>query len=494
MPDDHANRESIDVFRESYPYYLANEPQAPNADLAVTHKATGETVTRVAKADGAALDRAIAAAHEAAPAMAALPSWRRQEILQSFVDALTERHEELAQALCVEAGKPIKFARTEITRAVDTFRIAAEEAVRIGGEIQPLDISERATGYEGHVRRVPVGPCAFITPFNFPLNLAAHKMAPALAVGCPFILKPASSTPVSSILMAEILAEQDLPRGAFSVLPCGGRDAAPLVEDERIALLSFTGSPEVGWDLKARCGRKRIALELGGNAAVIVDEGTDLDYAVERIVLGAYYQSGQSCISVQRILAHESLLAALREKLVAAVKELKAGDPADEDTFLGPLITRDDADRVKAWIDDAVTAGAVLLAGGGQDGSFVEATLLEGAPHDADVNAKEVFGPVATLEGFRRFEDAVAVVNDSVYGLQAGVFTRDFGRIRHAERRIECGGVVIGDIPSMRVDAMPYGGVKGSGFGREGVRWAMEEMTEPRLTLINGSYFDREGP
>jgi len=481
------------VFRDTYPYYLANRPQAPNADLAVTHKVTGATVTRVAKADRAALDRAIAAAHAAAPAMAALPAWRRQQILQAFVDALTTRHEELAQALCVEAGKPIKDARTEVTRAIDTFRIAAEEAVRLGGVIQPLDISERATGYEGHIRRVPVGPCAFITPFNFPLNLAAHKMAPALAVGCPFILKPASTTPVSSILMAEILAEQDLPPGAFSVLPCGGRDAAPLVEDERLALLSFTGSPEVGWDLKARCGRKKIALELGGNAAVVVDEGTDLDYAVPRIVLGAYYQSGQSCISVQRILAHASLYDALRDRLAAAVRELKTGDPADESTFLGPLITRDDADRVKAWIDAAVSAGATVLAGGGQDGPFVEATLLEGAPRDADVNAKEVFGPVATLERFQRFDDAVRTVNASAYGLQAGVFTRDFGRIRHAERHIECGGVVIGDIPSMRVDAMPYGGVKGSGFGREGVRWAMEEMTEPRLTLINGAYFDREG-
>lgn len=480
------------MFRESYPYYLANEPHAPNADLAVRHKVTGETVTRVALADRAALDRAIAAAHAAAPAMAALPSWRRQRILQSFVDALTARHEELAQALCVEAGKPIRDARTEVTRAIDTFRIAAEEAVRLGGEIQPLDISERATGYEGHIRRVPVGPCAFITPFNFPLNLAAHKMAPALAVGCPFILKPASSTPVSSLLMAEILAGQDLPPGAFSVLPCAGRDASPLVEDERIALLSFTGSPAVGWDLKARCGRKRIALELGGNAAVVVDEGTDLEYAVPRIVLGAFYQSGQSCISVQRILAHASLVDALRDRLVKAAAELRSGDPADESTFLGPLISEGDAERVKGWIDDAVDAGATLLCGGARNGPFVEATLLEDVPRGSAVSCREVFGPVAVLETFTRFEDAVAAVNDSDFGLQAGVFTRDLGRIRHAERRIECGGVVIGDIPSMRVDAMPYGGVKGSGFGREGVRWAIDEMTEPRLTLINGNYFDRE--
>jgi len=481
------------VFRETYPYYLANEPHAPNADLEVRHKVTDEVVTRVAVADRGALDRAIAAAAAAAPAMRAMPAWRRQQVLQSFVDALTVRHEELAAALCVEAGKPIGDARVEVTRAIDTFRIAAEETVRIGGEIQPLDISERNTGYEGHIRRVPVGPCAFITPFNFPLNLAAHKMAPALATGCPFILKPASTTPVSSILMAEILAEQDLPAGAFSVLPCAGRDAAPLVEDERLALLSFTGSPEVGWHLKAACGRKKIALELGGDAAVIVDEGTDLHVAVPRIVLGAFYQSGQSCISVQRIFAHASLIDELRERLVHAAGKLRSGDPADETTFLGPLITRAEAERVKSWIDGAVADGATLLCGGGRDGSFIEATLLEGVPRSCELGCREVFGPVAVLAPFDTFEQAVEMVNASGYGLQAGVFTRDYARIRHAEREIECGGVVIGDIPSMRVDAMPYGGVKGSGFGREGVRWAMEEMTEPKLTLINGKAFEIGG-
>ncbi len=480
------------MFREQYPLWLANAPQQPNADLAVEHKVTGETVTRVAVADAAAIDRAVAAAHDAAPEMAALPAWRRQQVLQSFVDALTERHEELAQALCVEAGKPVNDARVEVTRAIDTFRIAAEEAVRIGGEIMPLDISERATGYEGHIRRVPVGPCAFITPFNFPLNLAAHKMAPALAVGCPFILKPASSTPVSSLLMGEILAEQGLPAGAFSILPCRGADATPLVEDDRIALLSFTGSPEVGWGLKARCGRKRIALELGGNAACIVDAGSDLDYVVPRLVLGAFYQSGQSCISVQRIIAHASLHDELRERLVAAASELKTGDPADEATFLGPLITRADAERVEAWIAAAVEGGARLLCGGERDGSFVAAAVLEDAPRDAEVYASEVFGPVATLERYEDFADAVDRVNDSRFGLQCGVFTRDLGRARYAFAHCEVGGVVIGDIPSMRVDSMPYGGVKHSGFGREGVRFAMEEMTEPRLMLINGAYFDRE--
>jgi acyl-CoA reductase-like NAD-dependent aldehyde dehydrogenase len=480
------------MFRDTYPCYLAGRPVTTDNELSVCNKVTGDEVTRVSLADAKILDQAVAAATDAAPAMAALPAWRRQEILMSFVTALTDRHEELAQALCMEAGKPIRDARVEVTRAVDTFRIAAEEAVRIYGEIMPLDISSRATGYEAQIKRFPVGPCAFITPFNFPLNLAAHKMAPALAVGCPFILKPASSTPVSSILMGEILAAQDLPAGAFSILPCRGVDASQLVEDDRIELLSFTGSPEVGWNLKSRCGRKKISLELGGNAACVVDRDSDLDYVVPRLVLGAFYQSGQSCISVQRIIVHQGLHAELRDRLSAACSELKSGDPAAEDTFLGPLITQGDAVRVKSWIDEAVESGARLICGGKQDGSFVEATVLESVPRDADVYASEVFGPVATLETFTDFKDAVDRVNDSRYGLQAGIFTRDMGRARYAFNHIHAGGVVIGDIPSMRVDNMPYGGVKHSGFGREGLRFAIEEMTERKLMVINDNYLQMD--
>jgi len=480
-------------FRPEYPYYLAGEPVQANADLAVRDKTTGETVTRVAVADAAALDAAIAAAAEAAPAMAALPSYRRRDILMAFVEALTANHEELAGALCVEAGKPIRDARVEVTRAIDTFRIAAEEAVRIDGEIMPLDIGERAVGYEAEIRRFPIGPCAFITPFNFPLNLAAHKMAPALAVGCPFVLKPASHTPVSSILMGEVLAGLDLPAGAFSILPCRGADAEPLVVDPRLKLISFTGSPEVGWGLKAKAGRKRVALELGGNAACVVDYDSDLDYVVPRLVSGAFYQSGQSCISVQRIIAHEAIYGELRDRLAAACAELKSGDPRDEDTFLGPLITEDDAERVAAWIAEAVDGGAKVLCGGRRDGPFHDATLLEDVPRDAVIYRREVFGPVATLESFVDFEDAIERVNDSDFGLQAGVFTRDIGKVRLALRSCEVGGVVAGDIPSMRVDSMPYGGVKASGFGREGVRWAMHEMTEERLLVINDNYFARTG-
>ncbi len=476
------------MFRDRYDIWLAGRPVPGDGDLAVRHKVTGEVVTRVGTAGPATLEAAIAAAAAAAPAMRKQPAWRRQQTLLSFVAALTARAEELARVLCVEAGKPIRDARVEVSRAVDTFRIAAEESVRLDGEIMPLDISPRATGYEAHLRRVPVGPCAFVTPFNFPLNLAAHKMAPALAVGCPFILKPASATPVSSLLLGEILAAQDLPPGAFSVLPCAGRDAAPLVEDERIALLSFTGSPEVGWDLKRRCGRKKIALELGGNAACVVDAGSELDYVVPRLVMGAFYQSGQSCISVQRIIAHASLYDELRDRLAAAARELVMGDPLDEATFLGPLISEDDAIRVAAWIDEAVAAGARLICGGGRHGPFVPATLLEDVPRDLPISCREVFGPVAVLERFDDFADAVARVNDSAYGLQAGVFTRDLGRARFAAEACEVGGVVIGDVPSFRVDSMPYGGVKQSGFGREGVRFAIEEMTELRLTVFNDNY------
>ncbi len=295
------------MLQASYPYYLANEPVTPNQDLAVTNKYTGEIATRVAMADVDAIDRAIAAANEATDAMRKMPAFKRQQILEYCVKRFQERFEELAQALCIEAGKPIKDARGEVTRLIDTFKIAAEEATRIYGEVIPMDISPRANGYSGQWKRVPIGPCSFISPFNFPLNLAAHKVAPAIAAGCPFILKPASLTPIGALIIGEVLAETDLPKGAFSILPCH-RDGADLfTTDDRLKLLSFTGSPEVGWNLKAKAGKKPVVLELGGNAACIVDEGTDLEDAVARIVFGAYYQSGQSCISVQRIMVHESL-------------------------------------------------------------------------------------------------------------------------------------------------------------------------------------------
>ena len=363
-------------------------------------------------------------------------------------------------------------------------RIAAEESTRMHGELQALDISPRAKGYRGMWKRVPIGPCSFISPFNFPLNLAAHKVAPAIAVGCPFVMKPASKTPLGAIIMGEVLAETDLPKGAFSILPCS-RDGADLFTvDERLKLLSFTGSPGVGWDLKARCGKKKIVLELGGNAAVVVDKDTDLDDAVARITFGAFYQSGQSCIGVQRILIHEDIYPQMREKLVAKVKTLIAGDPKDENTFIGPMISESEAKRLHDWIIEAHSNGADVLCGGNRDGAMLDATLMENVGPGEKVNVEEAFGPLAILIPFVSWDEALQIVNDSKYGLQAGIFTRDFYKIQKAWDTLEVGGVVVGDVPSYRVDNMPYGGVKDSGLGREGIRFAMEDMTEIRNLVI----------
>ena len=468
----------------TYPYYLANEPVAPNHDLEVLDKYSGEVATRVALADDAAIDRAIQAAVEATEPMARMAAYERQAVLDHCVLRFKERFEELADALCIEAGKPIKDARGEVGRLIDTFRIASEESVRIGGEVMPLDISPRARGYSGQWKRVPIGPCSFISPFNFPLNLAAHKVAPALAVGCPFVLKPASLTPIGALVIGEVLAETDLPKGAFSILPCSREGANRFTEDDRLKLLSFTGSPGVGWALKARAGKKPVVLELGGNAAVVVDEDADLEDAIERIVFGAFYQSGQSCIGVQRIIVHESLYARFRDQLVEKTKALKMGDPKDESTFIGPMISTKEATRLHGWIESAVSAGANLLCGGKREGAMLEATLLENVTAGADVICQEAFGPVAVLSTFDDFDHALEQVNDSVFGLQAGIFTRDIYKAHKAWDTLEVGGVVIGDVPSWRVDHMPYGGVKESGLGREGVKFAIEDMTEVRMMVL----------
>ncbi len=468
----------------TYPLYVANRPERPNTDLAVTDKYSGAVATRVAVADAATIDRAIAAAVRAAPAMARMAAYERQAVLAHCVTRFTARQDELAVALCIEAGKPIADSRGEVGRLIDTFRIAAEESVRMTGEIQPLDIAPRARGYLGMWKRVPIGPCSFISPFNFPLNLAAHKVAPALAVGCPFVLKPASRTPLGALIIGEVLAETDLPLGAFSILPAH-RDGADLfTTDERLKLLSFTGSPEVGWALKAKAGKKKVVLELGGNAAVIVDRDADLDDAAARIVFGAFYQSGQSCIGVQRIIVHAAVYDAFKAKLVGLTEKLVAGNPREEGVFIGPMIDEGEARRLDGWVQQARAAGATLLCGGWRDGAMLQATLLEGVPRDCALYREEAFGPVAMLSTFTDFDAALAEVNDSKFGLQAGVFTRDLFNMMKAWDALEVGGVVINDVPSWRVDNMPYGGVKDSGAGREGVRFAMEDMTEIRNLVI----------
>ena len=474
------------MLKPSYPYYLANRPVAANADLAVTDKFTGEIATRVALADAAAIAAGIAAAVEAQEPLRAFRPYQRQAVLEHCVTRFGERAEELALALCIEAGKPIRDARGEVSRLIDTFKAAAAEAVRLGGEVLNLEISARARGYRGFTRRVPIGPCAFISPFNFPLNLAAHKIAPAIAAGCPFVLKPASRTPIGALIIGEVLAQTELPAGAFSILPAHREGADLFTTDPRLKLLSFTGSPAVGWALKARAGQKKVVLELGGNAACIVDadQGADLDRVVERLVFGAYYQSGQSCISVQRILVHASLYEALRERLVAAVRALVAGDPREERTFIGPMIDAGEAERLHGWIGAAVAAGARLLCGGAREGAMLQASLLENVDPRLPLSAEEAFGPVALLQPFEEFDDALRTVNASRYGLQAGVFTHDLRHALRAWDALEVGGVIVGDVPSFRVDNMPYGGVKDSGLGREGIRSAIEDLTEPRLLVL----------
>ncbi|APR39583.1 aldehyde dehydrogenase family protein [Paraburkholderia sp. SOS3] len=478
------------MLKETYPYYLANEPVAANTDLAVTDKFSGEVATRVALADAKAIDAAIGFAADAMPAMRAFAPFKRQAVLEHCVKRFRERYDELAMALCIEAGKPINDSRGEVTRLIDTFKVAAEESVRIDGEVINLEISPRAKGYHGYAKRVPIGPCSFISPFNFPLNLAAHKVAPGIAAGVPFVMKPASRTPVGALIIGEVLAETDLPKGAFSILPAH-RDGADLfTTDERFKLLSFTGSPAVGWDLKAKAGKKKVILELGGNAAAIVDKDQrdKLDYVVDRLAFGAFYQSGQSCIGVQRILVHADIYDALREKLIAKTKSLKMGDPKDEATFVGPMISESEAKRLGGWMDSAVKAGAKIVAGGKVDGANFEATLLENVGRDTDLYRKEAFGPVAILERFENYSEALATVNDSDFGLQAGVFTDSLAHAHEAWDELEVGGVVINDVPSFRVDNMPYGGVKDSGLGREGIRYAIEDMTELRLMVMRETW------
>ena len=434
------------MLAKNYPYYLGNSPSPPTKICRnrQVHR-RGRDPCRARRPRG---DRSRHRARgRGAETMRRLPAYHRQAVLQHCVKRFQERAEELAMSLCIEAGKPIKDSRGEVSRLVDTFRIAAEESVRLQGEVMTMDITPRARGYNGMWKRVPIGPCSFISPFNFPLNLAAHKIAPALAVGCPFVLKPASLTPVGALLIGEILSETDLPRGAFSILPCR-RDGADLfTTDERLKLLSFTGSPEVGWDLKARAGKKKVVLELGGNAAVIVDEDAGLDDAVQRNVFGAFYQSGQSCIGVQRILGHERIYEALRDRLVEATRGLVMGDPKDDRTFIGPLISEGDAIRLEDWIRSAESRGARILCGGRRQGPMLEATLLENVPRDEKICAREAFGQSRSYRGSPTSTRLSTPSTTATMGCKPVVFTRDLYKMQRAGPA-RGRWVLVGDVPS----------------------------------------------
>jgi acyl-CoA reductase-like NAD-dependent aldehyde dehydrogenase len=430
-------------------------------------------------------EQAIVSAVRAFATTRRLPAFERQRVLRAVAAGIAARREEFARSICLEAGKPIKVARVEVDRAVFTFQIAAEEATRLGGEYLPLDWQESTAGRWSIVKRFPIGPITGITPFNFPLNLVAHKVAPAIACGCPMVLKPAPQAPTASLMLGEIVQQAGWPDGGLNVLMLSNEDTGVLVEDDRIKMISFTGSAPVGWAIKGRSGKKRVALELGGNAGVIVHGDADLAYAAERCVVGGYAYAGQTCISVQRIFVERSVYGKFTELLVGGVQKLRSGDPMEETTDIGPLIRESDAVRATEWVQEAVAKGARLLCGGARKGSILEPTVLSNTQPDMKVNCKEIFAPVVTVEPYDRFEEALERVNRSDYGLQAGVFTRDAKRIFQAFDELEVGGVMAGEVPSFRIDHMPYGGVKDSGLGREGLRYAMEEMTEPRILAMN---------
>jgi acyl-CoA reductase-like NAD-dependent aldehyde dehydrogenase len=430
-------------------------------------------------------EAAIAAAVKAFGTTRRLPAFERQRVLRRIASGIQQRKDEFAHTMAQEAGKPIKNARIEVDRGIFTFNIAAEESVRGYGEYLPLDWQQHTAGRWGIVKRFPIGPIAGITPFNFPLNLVAHKAAPAIAAGCPIIIKPAPQTPLTSLLLAEVVQHAGWPDGGFSVVPLSNEDAGLLVTDERIKLVSFTGSAAVGWAIKGQAGKKKVVLELGGNGGVIVHSDADLAYAAERCVTGGFSYAGQSCISVQRILVEHSVYGKFTEFLLAGTSKLKMGDPLDETSDIGPMIRESDAVRAAEWIQEAVRAGARVLCGGKRNGTMLQPTILTGTKPDMRVSCQEIFAPVVTVEPYHDFGTALKQVNNSPYGLQAGLFTRDAKLIFQAYEELEIGGLVAGDVPTFRIDHMPYGGVKDSGFGREGIRDSIQEMTEPKLLVMN---------
>lgn len=472
------------------PFWLEGKHATGLESFDVSSPFDGSLVAVVSVPTAEQVEQAVAAAAQSAAPARRTSAAQRAAALNHVADQIEARCDEIARLITAENGKPLKWARGEAVRAASTFRWAAEEARRWNGELMRLDTDPATAGRMGIIRRFPIGPILGIAPFNFPLNLVAHKVAPALAVGAPIILKPALLTPLSSLLLGEILAETDLPEGMWSVLPVANEVSAQLVRDPRLPVVSFTGSEAVGWGIRDDAPRKHVTLELGGNAAAIVladfDSPADLDWAATRIATFANYQAGQSCVSVQRVLIDVSVADRLTQLIVEKVAQQRTGSPWDETTDVGPVIDERNAERIVGWIERAVQAGATVLTGGGRNGTTVEPTVLIEVPDDVEISCEEVFGPVMTISTFDGLDEAIDIVNDSRFGLQAGVFTRDLASAFRAHSELEVGGVVIGDVPSYRADQMPYGGVKSSGVGREGLQAAMNDFTYERVMVLTG--------
>lgn len=442
-------------------------------------------VGKVFFADAHQVEEALQSAHQAFEKTGSLSSFERSQALAKISQEIQRRKEELARSIALQAGKPIKDARVEVDRGASTFTLASEEAKRLGGEIIPLDLSLLTKKRWGLVRRFPIGAICGITPFNFPLNLVAHKVAPALASGNTIILRPASQVAITSLLLGEIISETDLPPGAINIIPCGYKEAEPLLTDERVKMVTFTGSSDVGWELKKKAYSKRVTLELGGNAATIIEPDADWDFALSRTVLGSFSYAGQICISIQRIFLHEKIYDRFLADFVERTKKLKMGDPLDENTDVGPMISVEAAKKIEEWVEEALASGARLLCGGKREGAMFEPTVIENVRPELRISWLEAFAPVVVVYPYKDFEKALQGVNYSLYGLQAGVFTKDLKKAFQAYEILDVGGVILNDIPTFRIDHMPYGGVKQSGFGREGVKYAIEEMTELKLLVLN---------
>jgi len=470
---------------KTYDILIGNELTKGTSVIPVVNPFTGEPFAEVCLADSVEIDKAINLAEEAFKKTRVLPSYQRSRICAEVASGIQDRSDEFSKIIAQESGKPLIYARAEVARSVSTFEIASQEALRLDGEMLTLDITESAHGKAGLTRRFPIGPIAGISPFNFPLNLVAHKVAPALACGNPIIIKPASSTPLTALLLGEIVQNTQAIEGSLSVLPCTSKNATPLVEDPRLKMVTFTGSPNVGWDIKKRAGRKKVVLELGGNAGVIVEPDAEIDLAAKKIAFGAFVYSGQVCISVQRVFVHASKYDDFLESLISETQAFRPGDPLDEKVTMGPMIDLENAERIESWVNEAVAEGAKIQTGGKRDKSYYPPTILTNVNPNLPVACSEAFGPILIVNSYTNFNDAIKAVNNTDFGLQAGVFTNNMNKALGAFNQLDVGGVVINDIPTFRVDNMPYGGVKDSGFGREGIKYSLREMTEIKLLVYN---------